>query len=94
MLAKLCKVCPPIMLAATPDVAVFASSWTAPCFQNISVIALISSDFPVPPWPITSISNCSVSSPDFSLTSCSSIISSARRWRGGIRISVFRSLAL
>ena len=49
--AQLCKVCPPIMLAAMPDIAVFASKLEAPILLNVFEIAFNSADFPVPPCP-------------------------------------------
>ncbi len=46
--AQECRVCPPIRLAATPEVAVFASFDSAFQYLNVSEIAFINNVLPVP----------------------------------------------
>ena len=53
--AQLCSVWPLTMLAATPDIAIFASSTEVFWFLNDFKITFSSADFPIPPWPWTSV---------------------------------------
>ena len=78
--AQLWSVDPPMILAATPVVAVFASNSDVPLSANSWEISFKSTDFPVPPGPCTITRCCEGFQLDRCWYKCQATISHVTHW--------------